>query len=169
MLRAPITRVLFERGRFTSADTVATAEALSGYAVGLVAFAAARITAQAFYAVGRPGVAVRLGILAVAANVLAALALMRPLGHAGLAYASSIGAFVNLMMLLWVARRRFGRLGGRALLAGRSAGCSARAARRSAPRELPAARAACYSPSCTPTPPRHSPVIRFLRPRRPPR
>ena len=117
VLRAPITRVLFERGRFTSADTVATAEALSGYAVGLVAFAAARITAQAFYAVGRPGVAVRLGILAVAANVLAALALMRPLGHAGLAYASSIGAFVNLMMLLWVARRRFGRLGGRALLA----------------------------------------------------
>jgi putative peptidoglycan lipid II flippase len=117
VLRAPITRVLFERGRFTSADTVATAEALSGYAVGLVAFAATRITAQAFYAVGRPGVAVRLGILAVAANVLAALALMRPLGHAGLAYASSIGAFVNLMTLLWVARRRFGRLGGRALLA----------------------------------------------------
>src|SRR5207253_207336 len=37
VLRAPITRVLFERGRFTSADTVATAEALSGYAVGLVA------------------------------------------------------------------------------------------------------------------------------------
>jgi putative peptidoglycan lipid II flippase len=117
VLRTPITRVLFERGRFTSADTVATAEALSGYAVGLVAFAATRITAQAFYAVGRPGVAVRLGILAIAANVLAALALMRPLGHAGLAYASSIGAFVNLMMLLWVARRRFGRLGGRALLA----------------------------------------------------
>src|SRR5205814_1851075 len=69
VLRAPITRVLFERGRFTSADTVATAEALSGYAVGLVAFAAARITAQAFYAVGRPGVAVRLGILAVGALV----------------------------------------------------------------------------------------------------
>src|SRR5258708_1832890 len=46
-----------------------------------------------------------------------ALALMRPLGHAGLAYASSIGAFVNLLTLLWVARRRFGRLGGRALLA----------------------------------------------------
>jgi putative peptidoglycan lipid II flippase len=42
---------------------------------------------------------------------------MRPLGHAGLAYASSIGAFVNLVALLWVARRRFGRLGGRTLLA----------------------------------------------------
>ena len=116
VLRAPITRVLFERGRFTSADTLATAQALSGYAIGLVAFAAARITAQAFYAVRRPGVAVRFGALAVAANVVAAVALMGPLGHSGLAYASSFGAFVNLLALLWAARRRFGPLGGRALL-----------------------------------------------------
>src|SRR5881409_1285570 len=116
MLRMPITRVLFERGRFTSADTVATAQALSGYAVGLVAFAGARITAQAFYAIRRPGVAVRFGILAVALNVVSAVALMGPLGHAGLAYASSIGALGNLLGLLWMARRRFGRLGGRALL-----------------------------------------------------
>jgi putative peptidoglycan lipid II flippase len=117
VLRMPITRVLFERGRFTSADTLATAQALSGYAVGLVGFAAARITAQAFYAIKRPGVAVRVGALSVAANIVAALALMAPLGHAGLAYASSVGAFVNLLALLWAARRRFGRLGGRALLA----------------------------------------------------
>ena len=116
VLRTPITRVLFERGRFTSADTVATAQALSGYAIGLVAFAGARITAQAFYAIRRPGVAVRLGIVAVAANMLAAIALMRPLGHAGLAYASSVGAFINLIGLLWAARGRFGRLGGRTLL-----------------------------------------------------
>src|SRR5437867_2390144 len=116
VLRMPITRLLFERGRFTSADTIATAEALSGYAVGLVAFAAARITAQAFYAIKRPGVAVRVGALSVGANIAAAVALMGPLGHAGLAYASSIGALGNLLGLLWMARRRFGRLGGRALL-----------------------------------------------------
>jgi putative peptidoglycan lipid II flippase len=116
VLRTPITQVLFERGRFTAADTLATAEALSGYAVGLVAFAGARITAQAFYAIRRPGVAVRLGVVAVAANMVAAFALMRPLGHAGLAYASSLGAFVNLLGLLWIARRRFGRLGGRLLV-----------------------------------------------------
>ncbi len=117
VLRTPITRVLFERGRFTPADTLATAQALSGYAVGLVAFAAARISAQAFYAIRRPGIAVRVGALAIAANVVTAVALMAPLGHAGLAYASSVGAFVNLLALLWAARRRFGRLGGRALLA----------------------------------------------------
>src|SRR2546430_12401813 len=111
VLRAPITRVLFERGRFTSADTLATAQALSGYAVGLVAFAAARITAQAFYAVRRPGVAARLGVLAVAANVLTALALLGlGVGHAGPAYASSVGGVVNLLALLSAARPGFGPL-----------------------------------------------------------
>jgi len=117
VLRVPITRVLFERGRFTAVDTAATSEALTGYAVGLVGFATARIAAQAFYAVRQPGTAVRLGMLAIAVNIVAAVALMQPLGHAGLAYASSIGTYVNVLGLLWVARRRFGRLGGRALLA----------------------------------------------------
>src|SRR5206468_3732038 len=55
--------------------------------------------------------------LAVYICVPATVGLLAPLGHAGLAYASSVGAFVNLLVLLWVARRRFGRLGGRALLA----------------------------------------------------
>ena len=115
-LGVPITRILFERGRFSGVDTLATVEALTGYAVGLVGFATARIAAQAFYAVGRPAAAVRVGLLAVAANIVAAVLLMRPLGHAGLAYAASIGAYVNVLALLWLARRRFGRLGGRALL-----------------------------------------------------
>jgi putative peptidoglycan lipid II flippase len=117
LLSVPITRVLFERGRFGPDDTAATAIALVWYAIGLVGFAGARIAAQAFYALAEPGTAVRLGALAVAINVVAAWALMGVMGHAGLAAASSFGAYVNLLGLLWTARRRFGRLGGRALAA----------------------------------------------------
>jgi putative peptidoglycan lipid II flippase len=116
LLSTPITRVLFERGRFGPADTEATAAALVWYAVGLAGFAGARITAQAFYAISAPGTAVRLGVLAISANVVAAVALMGPMGHGGLAAAASLGAYVNLGGLLWAARRRFGPLGGRALL-----------------------------------------------------
>ncbi|HEU5321944.1 MAG TPA: murein biosynthesis integral membrane protein MurJ, partial [Methylomirabilota bacterium] len=116
VLSVPITRVLFERGRFGPADTEATAAALVWYALGLVGFAGARIAAQAFYAVAEPGTAVKLGVLAIGANVVAAMALMGPMGHAGLAAASSIGAYVNLGGLLWAAHRRLGPLGGRALL-----------------------------------------------------
>jgi putative peptidoglycan lipid II flippase len=115
LLSAPITRVLFERGRFGPEDTAATAVALVWYAMGLVGFAGARIAAQAFYAIAEPGTAVRLGVLAIGANVIAAAVLMAPMGHAGLAAASSVGAYVNLLGLLWAGRRRFGRLGGRAL------------------------------------------------------
>ncbi len=117
ILRAPIVRVLFERGKFGPAETGATADALAWYAIGLVGFAGSRIAAQVFYALGQSGTAVRLGIVAVGANVLAALLMMGPLGHAGLAGASSVGAYVNLLALLYVARRRLGPLGGRALAA----------------------------------------------------
>jgi putative peptidoglycan lipid II flippase len=120
VLREPITRVLFERGQFAPADTAATAQALAAYAVGLAAFSAARIAAQAFYAVGAAGIAVRCGAASVVANVVAAAALMLPLGHAGLALASSVAAYVNVALLVWAARRRFGPLGGRELA--RSAG-----------------------------------------------
>jgi putative peptidoglycan lipid II flippase len=116
VLSVPITRVLFERGRFSAADTTATAVALVWYALGLVGFAGARIAAQAFYAVAEPATAVKLGVLSIVANLVAAVVLMGPLGHAGLAAASSFGAYVNLLGLLWAARRRFGPLGGRALL-----------------------------------------------------
>src|SRR5947208_8150166 len=117
ILRTPIVRVLFERGKFGPAETGATADALAWYAIGLVGFAGSRIAAQVFYALGQSGTAVRLGIVAVGANVLAALLMMGPLGHAGLAGASSVGAYVNLLALLYVARRRLGPLGGRALAA----------------------------------------------------
>jgi len=116
MLRTPIVRVLFERGRFGPAETAATAEALAWYAAGLAAFAGSRIAAQVFYALGEAGTAVRWGIVSIAANVVAALALMGPFGFAGLAGASSVGACVNLLSLLLAARARLGRLGGRALL-----------------------------------------------------
>jgi putative peptidoglycan lipid II flippase len=117
LLRTPITRMLFERGQFGPAETAATCIALTWYAVGLAGFSAGRIAAQAFYAISEPGTAVRWGALSVVAGIVAALALMGPLGHAGLAAASSVGAYVNVLGLVIAARRRLGRLGGRAIVA----------------------------------------------------
>jgi len=117
MLRTPITRVLFERGQFSAPDTLATAQALLWYAVGLAGFSGARIVAQAFYAIGDAATAVKVGILSVAVNVAAALLLMAPLAHGGLALASSVGAYANLVFLVIVARRRFGALGVRSIVA----------------------------------------------------
>jgi putative peptidoglycan lipid II flippase len=112
----PIVRLLFQRGEFDAGDAVATTQALAGYAVGLPAFMATRIAAQTFYALGDIRSPVWAGLLSVVANVGLAVVLMWPLKHAGLALASSLSAYVNLLLLLWLLRRRFGRLGGRGML-----------------------------------------------------
>jgi putative peptidoglycan lipid II flippase len=114
-LGAPIVGLLFQRGQFGPADAAATTQALAAYAVGLPAFSATRIAAQTFYALGDTRTPVLLGLLSVAANVALALTLMWPLAHAGLALASSLSAYVNVLALLWALRRRLGPIGGRAL------------------------------------------------------
>jgi putative peptidoglycan lipid II flippase len=116
VLRLPITRVLFERGHFGPGETAATAWALAWYSLGLVAFSATRIVAQAFYAMGDTRTPVAAGAAAVGVNVVIAVALLQPMAHAGLACASSVSAYANLALLVWFLRRRLGRLGGRDLV-----------------------------------------------------
>jgi putative peptidoglycan lipid II flippase len=111
-LAEPIVRLLLERGAFGAPESLYTAQALVGYAVGLPAFSATRITAQTFYALGDTRTPVLVGFVSVAANVAFALSLMWPLEHMGLALASSLSAYVNLAGLAWLLRRRLGGLGG---------------------------------------------------------
>jgi putative peptidoglycan lipid II flippase len=106
VLGAPIVRLLFQRGEFTPADGVLTAQALAGYAVGLPAFSATRIAAQTFYALGDTRTPVLVGFVSVAVNVVLALLLMWPLQHVGLALASSLSSYVNVLGLCWLLRRR---------------------------------------------------------------
>jgi putative peptidoglycan lipid II flippase len=112
----PIVRLLFQRGEFGAGDAIATTQALAGYAVGLPAFSATRIAAQTFYALGDTRTPVWVGFASVVANVALAVVLMWPLKHAGLALASSLSAYINLLLLYWLLRRRLGPLGGRETL-----------------------------------------------------
>jgi putative peptidoglycan lipid II flippase len=125
-LQMPITRLLFQRGQFGPVETAATAWALGWYAVGLTGFSTTRIVAQAFYALGDSRTPVRLALMAVGVNVVVAVAVMWPMGHGGLALASSVAGYVNLALLLRAFRRRIGSLGGREIAAslGRTAGAA---------------------------------------------
>ncbi|MEK7370340.1 MAG: murein biosynthesis integral membrane protein MurJ [candidate division NC10 bacterium] len=126
-LGSPIVALLFQRGHFGPDDAAATTLALMGYAVGLPAFSASRIAAQTFYALGDTRTPVLLGFVSVAANVVLALLLMWPLEHAGLALASSLSSYVNLLGLGWQLRARLGPIGGRrmAVSLARTLGASA--------------------------------------------
>ncbi len=101
MLREPIIRLLFMRGAFSPQDVEKTASALFYYSIGLWAFAAVRVNTSAYYALKDTKTPVNAATLSIVANILCCLALMGPLGHSGLALATTISSIFNLGILLY--------------------------------------------------------------------
>jgi len=109
VLRSPIVALLFERGAFDEHTTRMTASALLYYAVGLWAFSSVRIVVAAFYAMQDTKTPVKVAAISLAANALFGIMLMGPMGHNGLALATSLSSILNCLMLLVLLRRRLGR------------------------------------------------------------
>jgi putative peptidoglycan lipid II flippase len=100
LLGVPIIRLIYEHGHFSPRATQETARALTGYALGLAAYAAVKVVAPAFYALGRTRVPLMGSLLAVGANLVWNFATFRSLGHFGLALGTSVAATVNLAVLV---------------------------------------------------------------------
>ena len=107
-LATPIIALIFEHGRFTADDTAATARALQFYAVGLVGYSIVRIVSPAFYALRRSRIPVIASFVSVIANISMAFVLVRVMGFAGLALATSIAAIANAATQLFFLRRELG-------------------------------------------------------------
>ncbi len=101
-----IMRALFGRGAFTQADAGAAAGTLAAYAVGLLPFVLLRSITVTFLARGDTITPVKTLAVAVAVNVALKILLMGRYAQAGLAFATAIGAWVNLSLLLWIAARK---------------------------------------------------------------
>jgi putative peptidoglycan lipid II flippase len=110
VLAIPIVRVIFEHGRFSAADTAATAVALRYYAIGLIAYSIVRIASPTFYALGRNRVPVIVSIFTVVVNATLNIILVRTMGYVGLALGTSIAAIFNACTLLVLLRRYLGGL-----------------------------------------------------------
>ncbi len=117
VLGEPIVRLLYERGRFGTADTRATATALACYAAGLVAYTSVKVLAPVFYVLGRPRVPLLASLLAVAANLLVIASLHDRLGFRAVALGTSAGALANATLLLATLQRRLRALRGHGLRA----------------------------------------------------
>ena len=105
-----IVTVLFQRGAFGPADVTATAWTLAAYAVGIPAFVVAKVLSAAFFARQDTGTPVRIALAVTAANIALALALLPWLAQAGIALATGMAAWLNLV-LLGVTLHRRGQLG----------------------------------------------------------
>ena len=106
VLAEPIVIVLFERGAFGRSESLATAQAVAAYSLGLPAFVLVKALTPGFLAREDTATPVKLGAIAILVNLLLNLALMRPLGHVGIALGTSIAAWVNVALLWGTLGRR---------------------------------------------------------------
>lgn len=117
VLARPIIAVIFQRGRFTVDDTMATAAALQLYAIGLIGYSVVRIISPTFYALGRSRVPVMVSVISVLVNIVFSVTLVRLMGYRGLALGTSITALVNALIQLVLLRREIHGLEGKRIAA----------------------------------------------------
>jgi putative peptidoglycan lipid II flippase len=106
VLAWPIISALFMRGAFGELEAAATAAALTAYALGLPAFILVKAYVPGFFARGDTATPVKVSLCIVALNLALNLVLTRYLAHVGIALATGISAWVNVIALAWLLRRR---------------------------------------------------------------
>lgn len=99
LLRAQIVRVVLGTGQFDWTATTSTANALAFFAFGLFAQSLIPLFARAFFSLSDTKTPLAIGAFSEIIAIGSAIVLMRSLGVAGLALASSIGAIINVTLL----------------------------------------------------------------------
>ncbi len=106
ILATPILSTLFQYGETGAGDVYQAQFSLMAYAVGLIGFSLVKILAPAFFSRQDTRTPVRIGIIALVVNVVLNVGFVVPMvvlginaPHAGLALATTIGAFVNAGLL----------------------------------------------------------------------
>jgi putative peptidoglycan lipid II flippase len=100
-----IMRGLLVRGKFTTGDAHAAAMTLMAYTIGLIPFVLIRSVVAPFLARGDTATPVKAALTGTAVNVVLKIVLMGPLAQVGLALATSIGMWINFLLVLWLAAR----------------------------------------------------------------
>ncbi len=100
-----LVRAAFLRGKFTAADADAAARVLAAYAAGLLPIVLIASARASFQARGNTSTPMLIALVAIAFNVAIKIALFRSLGAAGLAAATAVGAWINILGLLALAWR----------------------------------------------------------------
>jgi putative peptidoglycan lipid II flippase len=106
VLAGPILATLFQHGEFKAYDTRMTTYSLGVYALGLFGFTLVKVLAPAYFARQDTRTPVRVGVIAMVANIVLNLIIVVPMvkfgfvaPHMGLVIATGLAAFINAGML----------------------------------------------------------------------
>ena len=91
--------VLFERSNFSPEATIQTSLTLAAYATGLPAYVLAKVFVTGYFARGDTKSPLKFAVVCLIINVALNIILMQYFVHVGLAIATSISAWVNVLML----------------------------------------------------------------------
>lgn len=109
-LSEPIIKLIFEHGAFTAADTLATAQTLSLYTVGLFAYSANKVIVPAFYAIDKTKFPVIASFLSVACNIIIINLTIDTYQHLAIALSTSCTMILNFFFLFGVLHKNMGGL-----------------------------------------------------------
>lgn len=113
VLGRPIIALIYERGHFGPADTEHTASALAFFAAGLTGYAAIKILAPAFYALGDARTPMIISLASMLTNFVMNWSLVSVMQERGLALSTSTVALGNCALLYFIMRKRINGLEGR--------------------------------------------------------
>jgi putative peptidoglycan lipid II flippase len=99
VIASPLLSTLFQYGEFSGNDVLRASQSLMAYSVGLVAFMLIKVLAPGYFARQDTRTPVRIGIIAMVANMAFNLMLVWHFQHAGLALATSLSAWLNAALL----------------------------------------------------------------------
>jgi putative peptidoglycan lipid II flippase len=106
VLAVPLAAALFHYGRFDHQALVMTAQAMTGYSLGLVGLIAIKVLAPGFYAQQNIKTPVKIALFTLVLTQALNLVFVPLFNHAGLAVATSLAACANAFLLYRGLRRR---------------------------------------------------------------
>jgi len=111
ILAQPAISFVFERGEFSSTSTLMTTSAFVMYSISLLACALQDIITKVFYSMQDTKSILYIGAFAVGLNIIFNIILVKPMGHAGLALATSLSTIISIPLFFIVLRKKLGPLG----------------------------------------------------------
>lgn len=106
MLAGPITASLFEYGAFTPHDREMVAAALLAFSLGLPAYVLNKALTPGFFGRHDTKTPVIASSVSLVFNIAINVALMKSMGHVGIALGTTVSAWINAAILAVILRRR---------------------------------------------------------------
>jgi len=110
ILASPTISFIFERGEFNADSTVMTTLAFTMYSIGLLALALRDVITKVFYSMQDTKPTLLIGIFSIGLNILFNIILIKYMGHAGLALATSLSTIISTPIFFVILSKKLGSL-----------------------------------------------------------